>query len=386
MNSGVDNMSKSVKFGVIGCGLMGREFASASARWLHLTGDIPKPEIVAVCDVNPSATKWFEDHIPSVKYVCSDYKEIIAQKEIEAFYIAVPHVMHEEVYIAAIQAGKHIFGEKPFGMDQSQNKAILECLKQNPNVFVRCTSEFPFFPAYQILINWIREGKFGKIIEVKSCMHHSSDMDLNKPINWKRISKINGEYGCMGDLGIHVQHVPFRFGWEPVSVYARLSKIVDKRPDGKGGMAVCDTWDNAILSCKARDCEGNLFPITYETKRISPGSTNDIFIEIYGMDMSAKFNSNDPNALYFTTSWGKEQAWSRIVVGNKPMLPTITGGIFEFGFSDAILQMWGTYMSELDGREVSFGCFTPEETAKSHSMLTAALESHKNNSVVKVKY
>jgi len=375
-----------VKFGIIGCGLMGREFASAAARWLHLNGDIPKPEIVAVCDVSPIAINWFKDNIPTVKHVFSDYKDIISLPDVEALYIAVPHLMHEEVYTAAIRAGKHILGEKPFGMNQSQNQAILQCLSENPEVFVRCTSEFPFYPAYQVLINWIREDRFGKLIEVKSGMHHSSDMDLDKPINWKRISKINGEYGCMGDLGIHVQHVPFRFGWEPVSMYAQLSNIVEKRPDGKGEIVECDTWDNAIMSCKARDKDGNLFPIIFETKRIAPGCTNDVFIQIYGLNMSAKFNTNDPNVLYFTTSWGKEQAWSRIVIGSKPMLPTITGSIFEFGFSDAILQMWGAFMSELDGRQVAFGCFTPEETAKSHAMLTAALKSNKNNAVEQIEY
>lgn len=40
-------------------------------------------------------------------------------------------------------------GEKPFGMDKAQNDAILEALKNHPEVFCRCASEFPFFPACQ---------------------------------------------------------------------------------------------------------------------------------------------------------------------------------------------------------------------------------------------
>lgn len=119
-------MARKVKFGIIGCGLMGREFASAAARWLHLNGDIPKPEIVAVCDVSPTAINWFKDNIPTVKHVFSDYKDIISLQDVEALYIAVPHLMYEEVYTAAIRAGKHILGEKPFGMDQSQNQSILQ--------------------------------------------------------------------------------------------------------------------------------------------------------------------------------------------------------------------------------------------------------------------
>ena len=44
---------KTIRFGIIGCGLMGREFGSAAARWCHLTGLDVRPELLAVCDQNP---------------------------------------------------------------------------------------------------------------------------------------------------------------------------------------------------------------------------------------------------------------------------------------------------------------------------------------------
>ena len=65
--------------------------------------------------------------------------------------------------------------------------------------------------------------------------------------------QFNGEYGCMGDLGMHVCHVPFRAGWIPRTVRAVLSNIVPQRPDGRGGVAPCETWDNATLLCEAVD-------------------------------------------------------------------------------------------------------------------------------------
>jgi hypothetical protein len=83
--------------------------------------------------------------------------------------------------------------------------------------------------------------------------------------------------------------------------------------------------------------------------------------------------------------WGKEQAWADIQIGYKPMINAITGPIFEFGFSDAILQMWGAYMSELEGKALDFSCFTPEETALSHKVYTAALESHTSGRIVNLK-
>ncbi len=55
-----------IKFGIIGCGLMGKEFAGVAGRWMHLNESFPKPEIIAVCDMNTTAMKWFEDRVINI--------------------------------------------------------------------------------------------------------------------------------------------------------------------------------------------------------------------------------------------------------------------------------------------------------------------------------
>ena len=60
---------RTIKFGLIGCGLMAREFASAAARWCHFTGDVPRPEIVAICSVVEKETEWFKKNFPGIKIV-----------------------------------------------------------------------------------------------------------------------------------------------------------------------------------------------------------------------------------------------------------------------------------------------------------------------------
>ena len=105
----------------------------------------------------------------------------------------------------------------------------------------------------------------------------------------------------------------------------------------------------------------------------------DDLIEVYGTDGSAKFSTRDPKAFRYSETIGKEQPWSRIDVGMSTVFPVVTGGIFEFGFSDAIQQMFAAFLLELSGaeRNGAFGCVTPEETAASHQILTAALTSFK---------
>jgi predicted dehydrogenase len=380
---------RKLRFGVIGCGLMGREFASAAARWCHLQGLNVEPVITAVCDPNPEAMAWFQRHVPTVSKAVTDYRELIGDPEVDAVYCAVPHHLHEPIYTDIIRAGKHLLGEKPFGIDLKANRSIMQAIAERPDVVVRCSSEFPFFPGAYQLVQWLREGRFGRIIEVEAGFWHSSDLDPRKPINWKRRVATNGEYGCMGDLGMHVLHVPLRFGWKPRSVRALLSKVVTQRPDGAGNMVPCETWDNAILATEVRT-EDQRFPMVLSTKRIAPGHANTWFIRIFGTDFSAEFNTKNPKEIrYLPYSPGAPQAWHVLDAPYRSAYETITGGIFEFGFSDSILQMWAAFCDEVvNGKETKqpFTCATPEEAAASHKVFTAALESEKTGATVAIDW
>ncbi|WP_209123962.1 Gfo/Idh/MocA family protein [Alkalihalobacillus sp. BA299] len=375
-----------IRFGIIGCGLMGREFASVVSRWCHLTGVDFQPSIVAVCDSNEDMMNWFEEHLPSVTFKTNDYKELLEQNDIDAIYCAVPHHLHEQIYTDIVRAGKHLLGEKPFGIDQKANEAILKVIDEHPDVIVRCSSEFPFFPGAYQLGQWIRENKFGKIIEVEAGFWHSSDLNPKKEINWKRMVATNGEYGCMGDLGMHVLHMPLRFGWKPQSVYSLLTQVVDERPEGKGQMVPCETWDNAILSCDVKT-EDQHFPMILSTKRIAPGHANTWFLRVNGTEFSAEFSTKNPKQLAaLPYEVGGPQAWHIQDVPYTSAYQTITGGIFEFGFSDSILQMWAAFCDEItNGREnmqQPFYCADPQEAKESHQLFTAALKSQKTGNTI----
>jgi predicted dehydrogenase len=378
-----------IRFGVIGCGLMGKEFASAAARWCHLTNVDFEPRIVAVCDAVSFATAWFEENISSVEKAYTDYKLLLADPTIEAIYCAVPHHLHEQIYVDIIEAGKHLLGEKPFGIDQKANRSIQEAIEKHPDVIVRCSSEFPFFPGAQQLVQWVQEDRFGTIIEVEAGFWHSSDLDPSKAINWKRRIATNGEYGCMGDLGMHVLHLPLRFGWKPKSIRALLSKIVPERPDNQGNMVPCETWDNAILACDV-ETEEQSFPMILSTKRIAPGHANTWFIRIQGTKLSAEFTTKNPKQVAsLPYSPGGVQAWHIVDVPYLSAYQTITGGIFEFGFSDSILQMWAAFCDELvhgAGMQQKFYTATPEEAANSHIVFTAALESNRTGNTTLINW
>jgi len=370
---------KDINIGIIGGGLMGREMASAFARWCALA-DVPvRPVLTAVADLNTTALAWF-DRIPSCRQKTTSYQALLANPEVDVVYVAVPHDLHEKVYKDVLAAGKDLFAEKPFGIDLGAATRILEAVRTS-GCFVRCSSEMPFFPGAQRAYEIARKGGIGRILEVVSGFHHSSDLDPSKPANWKRLSATCGQAGVLNDLGMHALHLPLRLGWVPSSLFAQLQKGYPKRPDGRGGLAACDTWDNAVIHSWAT-MHGEEAVLRLEMKRLAPGATNTWFIEILGIDGGVRFSTAEPKTLWIFER-GEEQWWKRTELGFGTQFKTVTGGIFEPGFPDIIQQMWAAYLmerEELLGDR--FGCATPEEALVSHYIFEAALESHTQRRLV----
>ncbi|NQU41960.1 Gfo/Idh/MocA family oxidoreductase [bacterium] len=378
-----------IRFGIIGGGLMGREIASAVARWCHLLEpEGVRAEIRAVCSRREQSLTWFRENLRGLRQIATNWRELLANPDIDAIYCAVPHNLHEEMYTSIIESGKHLLGEKPFGIDRGANARILEAIEARPGCVARCSSQLPFFPGAQQIARAIRDNRFGTILEVECGFLHSSDLNPNKTINWKRMRDINGEYGCMGDLGMHIFHAPLRAGWIPKNVRAILSDVIRERPDGQGGMAPCETWDNATMLIEMQGPDGG-FPLVAKTQRIAPGETNTWYLTIKGTRHCARFTTKRPRTLEtLTYEPGGDQVWQTRDLGYDSVYPTVTGSIFEFGFSDAILQMLAAFCHQVavgPEDEVPFPCATPVETKWSHEILTAALESQRTGKTVEIR-
>ena len=381
---------KTVKFGIIGCGLMGRELASATLRWCHLLDMDIRPEIVAICDsvLTPKKISWFTDNLPSIKQVTKDYRELLSNPDVEAVYCSVPHSLHEEIYCATIEAGKHLLGEKPFGIDLKANKAILKCIESYPQSLVRCSSQFIYYPALQRIMQMAADDVFGEIIEVDSGFLHSSDLDPNKQINWKRMIEFNGEYGVMGDLGLHIAFIPFRFGWVSKNTRAICTNVISKRPDENKKRVPCEIWDNATLLSELR-CPNQKFsfPWTLRVHRIMPGEKNTLYLGVYGTKACARFSLKNPKQLQILEYTGQEQVWQNIDMGFETSYKTITGSIFEFGAPDAFMQLMAAFMYEMShGKPLNkwAACPTPQETNWCHHLFTSALESQKSGNTIRL--
>ncbi len=363
---------------------MGREMASAFARWFALKDMPVRPELAAVADLSPPVLDWFR-HLPQQPGLLThDYHELLASPEVEVVYVAVPHHLHEKIYCDVLRAGKDLFAEKPFGIDLKAAQAIQQAIASSGR-YCRCSSEFPFLPGAHRAYQLCRGSKFGRLLEVRSGFHHSSDLDPNKGANWKRLSKSCGEIGVLGDLGMHTLHVPLRLGWKPKSVYAQLQKGYPQRPNSDGTQTACDTWDNALLHTWVElASQPEAVPMRLEMKRLAPGATNTWFFEALGTEGGVRFSTAEPKSIHLFRR-GQEQGWERIDMGFETPYHTVTGHIFEPGFPDLMQQMWAAFLLEREGKlDGRLGCVTPDEAVSSHEIFAAALASQTTQTIVQI--
>jgi predicted dehydrogenase len=88
-----------------------------------------RAELLAVCDIKPDrAEAAGKQH--GVPY-CTDYNDILKNPDIDAVHICTPHYLHAPIAVAALNAGKHVFTEKPMAMTSADAKAMIDAADRN---------------------------------------------------------------------------------------------------------------------------------------------------------------------------------------------------------------------------------------------------------------
>ena len=368
---------KTVKVGIIGGGLSGKEVAATFGRGFTLSKYGLKVELSAICDEDE---RMFSSHAASfAEALTTDYRELLGNPAIEVVYVALPHHLHKKYYLDVLDAGKDLFAAKSFGVDLDAATAVAERAKHLKR-FVRCSSEMPFLPGAQRVISELNSGRIGRTIEIKAGFCHSNDLDQGNSLNGGKQSRCGGEIGVMADLGMHVLHIPLRMGWMPKRVYAHLQKVSPIGSQAGNGWTEGDAWNHASLMT-AVDANGEEVPMTLEMKRIAPGEKNSWFIEVLGTDGGVRYNTMDPRTLW-ACDRKQGQSWRRIDLGLQMAFPTMTGSVFDPGFSDGVLQMLTAFFAEREGfLGDRLGCMRPDEAVMSHRVFEAALRSHQTHEV-----
>lgn len=143
-----------LRVAVIGCGLI-------SGVHIHALENADHAVLAAVCDIDPEKLeKTAKEH--GVKGHL-DYHELLAQPDIDAVHICVPHYLHAPITIAALRAGKHVLCEKPLGMSLKEAQAMVQAAKDSGKTLTVCFQN-RYNGASQRMKEIIDGGVMGKVI------------------------------------------------------------------------------------------------------------------------------------------------------------------------------------------------------------------------------
>ncbi|MBI3828163.1 MAG: Gfo/Idh/MocA family oxidoreductase [Planctomycetes bacterium] len=152
-------MGDPIRIGVIGVGMIGKAHLREYAK-------IPDAKIVAVSDVNEAEAKRVADEF-KVPQVFSDFRKMLALKEIDAVDVCLHNNFHAPMSIAAMEAGKQVYCEKPMSGSYADSKAMFDAAKKlGHKLHIQLGTLYS--PEHKIARRLIEEGHLGKVYHARS--------------------------------------------------------------------------------------------------------------------------------------------------------------------------------------------------------------------------
>jgi predicted dehydrogenase len=126
-------------------------------------------EVVAGADINPASLANFERELGTTIWTTHDYRELLKRDEIDAVFVCVPDYLHEECAVAALEAGKAVYLEKPMAITiEGCDRILRTAMRTGSKLFVgHNMRHFPFVLKMKEIID---SGMIGEVQTVW-CRH-----------------------------------------------------------------------------------------------------------------------------------------------------------------------------------------------------------------------
>ena len=177
--------------------------------------------------------------------VYTDYHELLADPEIDAVDICLPHHLHRDAIVAAARAGKHILCEKPLCLSFDEAREVDDAIRA-AGVTLMCAHNQLFLPAVARAKALIEDGVLGRIYEVRTTDSFFNDFDL-KTMGWRAHTATSGG-GELIDTGYHPTYLLLHLaGAAPVEVTAMLATHRLGFMEGEDSATVLVRFDNGVI-------------------------------------------------------------------------------------------------------------------------------------------
>jgi len=295
-------LADTINIGLVGYKFMGRAHSNAYRQVAHFFPDVKlRPVLHTLCGRDETAVRSAAAQLGWERYE-TDWRRLVAHDAIGLVDISTPGDTHAPIAIAAAEAGKHIFCEKPLANTLAEARQMRDAVAR-AGVIGMVNFNYRRVPAVELARRLIAAGRLGRIYHWRAVYLQEWIMDPNFPLVWRLQKDVAGT-GALGDLGAHIVDLARMLVGEIEAVTGLTKTFIEQRPvelasDASLGATAGDsmgtvTVDDAALFL-ARFTNGAVG--SFEVTRFAKGRANFNSFEINGEQGSIVFNLERMNEL-----------------------------------------------------------------------------------------
>jgi predicted dehydrogenase len=266
-----------------------------------------RPRLVHAADTAPDRVVYARE-VLGYERGSSDYREVLADPEVDVVSICAPNVLHREIGVAAAEGGKHFWIEKPVGRTVKETAAVAAAARM-AGIVTSIGYNYRHAPAVEHVRDLVAQGALGRITNVRAVFFSGYAAEPKGALSWRFKRELAGS-GALGDLLSHVVDLVSYLIGPIVEATALTSTVYTERPilpvgsathfavieDGELGPVENDDYA-ATLVRFAATAQGPGAVGTLEASRTTVGPQCGLGFELYGTDGSAAWNFEQMNEL-----------------------------------------------------------------------------------------
>ncbi len=321
---------QSIGVGLVGYKFMGRAHSNAYRQVHAFFPEVPTPEMIAISGRNEQAVREAAAQLGWREYE-TDYRKLVSRDDIDLVDVSTPGYLHHDVVIAALEAGKHVYCEKPLANTLEEATEMLRAWRKAGTISM-INFNYRRVPAVQLAKRIIDDGRLGTLRHIRAVYLQDWLLDPMAPLSWRLKKELAGS-GALGDIGAHITDLARFLVGDITEVTGTLGTWIKERPvevEGTGGSGLSmqagtemgDVTVDDATSFLARFDNGATG--VFEATRLAPGRRNFNSFEINGELGSIVFNLERLNELevYFVNDDPDVQGFRTVNV-TEPVHPYV---------------------------------------------------------------
>ena len=314
-------MERQIGIGVIGMGWMGRVHSAAYRRVLEHFPDLGvRPRLVVAADVSEHRRRHAER--VGFETTTGDWREVIDDPEVEVVNVTLPNVMHREVALAALQAGKHVWVEKPVGRGLDDTAAVADAARR-AGVVTGVGFCYRFAPAVQHARALIADGAIGDVTHYRGVFLADYANRPDAAASW-RFDRAAAGSGALGDLMAHVVDLTHHLVGPIARLSGRTATMIAQRPRPTAeGTHFSRVESDDLVDVDNEDWAGALVELaggtvgSIEASRVAVGPRTGLRLEVHGTTGALSWELERMNELrrFQLSRDGQDEGYTTILVG-----------------------------------------------------------------------